>query len=180
MYKCKCFRHITIYGMHWLNGLAYNFPCSPVPTATNIRNTTNVRTLQPSTSSSYAVAIAVGVVVGFVVLLLVVAIAAVVVVILVTKKGMQHFKNCQSLKIQTLSNRVSCNSQVSGVDNVQLFNYVFITNCHMICPIYMVYVLVLCYAFTCTTTRSVSARLFMQSSSIVRMCYNNALQWSLP
>ena len=97
VYKCKCFRHITIYGMHWLNGLAYNFQCFPVPTATNVPNTTNVPTLQPSTSSSNAVAIAVGVVVGFVVLLLVVAIAAVIVVILVTKKGMQHLNNCQSL-----------------------------------------------------------------------------------
>ena len=97
VYKCKCFRHITIYGMHWLNGLAYNSPCSPVPTATNVPNTTNVPTVQSSTSSSNDVAIAVGVVVGFVVLLLVVAIAAVVVVLLVTKKGMQHLNNCQSL-----------------------------------------------------------------------------------
>ena len=92
-----------------------DFPCSPVPTATNIPNTTNVPTVQPSTSSSNAVAIAVGVVVGFVVLLLVVAIAAVIVVILVTKKGMQHLNNCQSLLTQTLANRISCNSQVSVV-----------------------------------------------------------------
>ena len=73
------------------------WPCSPVPTATNVPNTTNVPTMQPSTSSPNDVAIAVGVVVGFVVLLPVVAIAVVIVILLVTKKGMQHLNNCQSL-----------------------------------------------------------------------------------
>ena len=38
---------ILPYMASWLNGLAYNFSCSPVPTATNVPNTTNVPTLQP-------------------------------------------------------------------------------------------------------------------------------------
>ena len=91
--------------------------------------TTNApKTLQSSTSSSNSVGIGVGVSVGFVALLLLVAIAVVIGIILIKKKVRNVLKkNCQSLKIQILANRVSCNSQVSGDESSCLICFL---NCH--------------------------------------------------